>query len=638
MSQQISYVPISSDRTTEEISLGQEEDDLNLGNTANDNVSLRPISQATELLLNNDKLGSCGSRQDSSGVWNILQACWLFIAHPIACVLFVVLMMQLVHGRNFQPGTPPGSIFNVSVPLFQTQVTGLVSLGLVLVRILSACCTAPLIWTMIVILLEKRGMTLSEISRVNDFRIPILPRFKTTAQYLWSIWATLVITLIWPSNFASPLANSSLAWNPKARDLRPPTQYSMKISPMDSNDFWQLRAPEWQMRAFLESVIRSGTSPEYAFRLQDEVPLRRYFSRPPGMTNNSTMDLTLPYIDVQVRWIDASSNNLSTVVVDTAYSDYVGGRQNGVNRMDGSIVIMMDEPWDQENDYPKEATKFIEERVIAVKYNTWDSDDGLSSCPRTSKYFQNMPGLEPHHQTYSVDAKSWGGDCYQIGIATLRAGLFQGVDCDITLIGSTDAAATCNTTRDFTAIKEDWVAPVATKMLSEITKGFITLGSTIPWQNYPIDSYVSSVLMLSYHAAWSSAIDLMQIKENTTFRQATFMVQASVDKGRLFGWLAMNLTVTLAAGLVFIALQFAKTKLIQDTTLAMLQLDMSQITHHRLALGLCDAATLSKRDHRLPMVKLQRNPTGSLLESTRKEPKFCQKRLVFVDEKGQQID
>ncbi|OAL48494.1 hypothetical protein IQ07DRAFT_102676 [Pyrenochaeta sp. DS3sAY3a] len=644
MSQQIGYAPVPTAYSIDS-HIRSNNNSFYYQDSANStNIPLRSVSQSTDIPLNDNDSHNCGSRPDSSGPWNFIKSSYLFVAHLIACVLFVVLMMVLIHGRNFRPGTPPGSIFALKAPLYQTQVNGLVSLGLVLVRLLSTCCTVPILWTMIVILLEKQGMSLQEISRVNDFQIPLVPRWKTPGRSLWYTWATLVIILIWPSNFAAPLANSSLAWNPEARDLGSPSEISLTISRNTSNDYWALRAPEWQMNSFLESVVRSGASPEYAFQTEDKVPLRRYFTREEGMTNNSTMNITLPYFEVQVRWIDASSDNRTDNLRNTTFSDYVGPTLNGVNRIDGSIVVLMDEPWNRVEDYPETASRFIEERLIAVKYNTWSSTDvhpdgtPLTECPRTSNYFTNMPGNEPRHQAYSVDDKSWGGDCYQMGIATFRAGLYFGEDCDITLVGSTDAAATCKAARNFDAVKEDWVAPVATKMLSEIGKGVVALGNAKPWINSPIEHYVSGLLTLSYHAAWSSAAGLMVIRENSTYNVATPMVKAEVDKGKLIGWLNMHFAITIAAVLVCTALQFSTSKFIRDTTLAALQLDFSKVMHHRLAPGLCDATTLSRQDHKLPMVKFQMETSESSLEGMGNKGSGCRRRVVFVDENGRRID
>lgn len=638
MSHNLGYATIPNHGMISETSYSQEQIILNRNHLVDDDVPLRPIPQLNDSLLNHNLPVYCGARKDSSGSWTTIKAYWLFLAHPLVCVLFVVGMMQFVHGRNFRPGNPGGSIFTLSYPLFQTQVNGLVSLGLVFARMLSTSCVASLIWTTIIVLLEKRGMTLSEISLLNDFQMPVLPRFKTAAQNRWLIWASLIIVFVWPSNFASPLANSSLAWNPGARDLGPPTQYRMKISPKSTKEFWILRAYEWQMKTLMESVSRAVSSPEYAFQAQDQVPLRRYFPRPQGMTTNSTMDLTLPYIDIKVSWIDASSKNLTAILRNTTYSDYVGTRQNGVSRVDGSIVIMMEKPWDRENDIPKGPSKYTEERLFAVKYNTWGSHDDLDSCPRTSKYLRNMPGLEPHFEKYQVEEHSWAGDCYQIGVAKLQTGLIQGVNCDISLIGSSDAAGTCNTTREFTAAKQDWIAPVATRMLSEIVKGFIMLGGTIPSQNYTVDHYISSVLTLAYHAAWSSVVVEMGQEEISTFRQAVPMVRASIDKGKLFGWFAMHSTVILATGLVCIALRFSNAKFVQDPTLTVLQLDISQVTHHRLANGLCNAATLSKDHKTLPPIKFKQESTDISIEGMLHSCELCQRRLVFVDKEGQPME
>jgi hypothetical protein len=597
-----------------------------------------PNQPFAQQMYEGEELCECVLRHDTTGPWNLFKAYWLFVVHLLASVLFVTAMMEWIDAHNFRPGTPPSSFFELDGPLFQTQVNGLVSLALVLVRLLAACCTAPLIWTMILILLDNRGMTLLEISRLSNYQIPMLPRAKTAAQAIWLGWATLVILLLWPSNFAAPLANSSLAWNPLAQDLGAPTPISLPIGTDDPDgNFWALRMPEWQMNSFLRTVVWTGSSPEYA-NVSIGMPMRRYFSRPANMTSNSTASISLPYFDVQVRWIDASSDPHSKNINDTTYSDYVGPRSNGVSRTYGSVTVTMNEPWVRTDDYPKDASKLVEQRLIGVKVNGYSSGDrypngtSITSCPRTSPYFPSLPDLEAYTKEYSVDSSGWGRDCYQVGIATIQAGLFHGTDCEIRLVGSSDASATCYTQRDFTKADKDWVSPIATNMLSEVAKAAVTLGYATPSNKTSLDDYVTNVLTLSYHAAWSAAIDLVQVRENGTYKRATPMVRASVDKGKLLGWLAMQLTVTIAAGLVYAALQFSTVKFVRDTTLTPLRLDLSQVTHHPRTSGLCNAVALNKKDRRLPMLRFGSNVSAKLGEDTGKLSDVCRMRVVFADE------
>jgi hypothetical protein len=585
----------------------------------------------------------CTIRSDNTGVWNILKTYWIFLAHLAACVLFIASLMEWIDGHNFRPGTPPMSIFEFDGPLYQTQVNGLVSLALVLVRLLAMCCTAPLVWTVILILLENRGMTLPEISRLNNYNVPILPRAKAQGWW-WYIWATLVTLLLWPPNFASPIANSSLAWIPDAVDLGAPTTMALN-GPTDNPEgsFWLLRAPEWQMQSFMKAVVRIGASPAYAFNTTNA---RRYFARPQGleMTNNSIISAPLPYFDMNIRWVNGTNDTWAQMIGNTSFSDYVGPRDNGVSRAPGSVVVMDDEPWDRTHDWPSEASRFKSQRFIAVRVAKYGTDnrnkDGTNvtrdtGCPDESPDFASLPDFPRAFKEYSVE-DDWSRDCYQVGIVTLDAGLFEGKDCNVTLVGASEAAATCPVLWNMTSIEDDWVAPVAVHMLSEIAKATVALDYTKPWLNKTtaLDDYVTGLLTLAYHAAWSSAMELMPVESaNGTWSQASPMVRAVIEKRKIYAWFAMQLTVTVAALLVYAALGFSSVKFVRDTTFTPLRLDFSSVTHHRHSKGLCSAAALSKEDHKLPMVRFRESIVRRSSDSDQGVSiNGCRRRIVFVDE------
>lgn len=166
----------------------------------------------------------CTIRADDSGTWDTLKAWYLFLIHLVTCVLLLITVDQWVDNHNFNTGSPH-SLFTSD--LYQTQVTGLISLALVIIRLLAGSCTAHVVWRTIFVLLDKRGITLTELVRLDNYRVPIIPQGGSRAQLLWSCWAATLIVLLWPSGFAAPLANSSVAWIPSARLSDTPTRVSL---------------------------------------------------------------------------------------------------------------------------------------------------------------------------------------------------------------------------------------------------------------------------------------------------------------------------------------------------------------------------------------------------------------------------
>ncbi|KAH7153853.1 hypothetical protein DER46DRAFT_687395 [Fusarium sp. MPI-SDFR-AT-0072] len=154
----------------------------------------------------------CSIRPDDRGLWNACKAWYLFLIHIGLAVAIMVLVIH-IDGRPFKIGSG-STVFTFHSRLYQAQVTGLLSLALVTLRLVAGTGSALLAWRIIFILLEKRGVTLVELTRLLSLRVLILPAVKTETSLRWSVWATAVIILMWLHSFAAPLSSSSLSWIP----------------------------------------------------------------------------------------------------------------------------------------------------------------------------------------------------------------------------------------------------------------------------------------------------------------------------------------------------------------------------------------------------------------------------------------
>lgn len=573
------------------------------------------------------------SRRDDSGPWNSLQAWYLFLLHPAASIVFVAYMIQWIDGHHFHTGSP-SSIFQTDFPLYQTQINGLVSLALVMIRLLASACTALLVWRMIFVLLEKQGMTLAELTRMNNHRIPILPRFKTRSQFLWSGWAILLAFFLWPPNFAAPLANASLAWTPSTRISSSSTSIIMPTWG-NSSDFWNVRAPEWRMSSVLNAAIMTVTNPAYAFNSSD-LPLRRYFRPPVKITNSSRVSITLPHVEFQINWHDGE-DDFSDRLGNSTFTDFVRPLPGtyALSRSDGSVILVRDDPYDpddpdDEPTTPQQAKVWGLERLVAVKVSHYENgtrlgDGSLTNadtpCPNISPYFGDLPGPAQTKVKYEGDGGTnetlfMGADCYQVGTVTAKAGLYAATDCNVLPAGSLAMSATCSLmTKDSTNFTEDWIAPVAFEMVSEIMKDTGMLNYTQLYMFNDLEAYTTAMLKLAYHAAWSSVMDTLGTdNETASLRMAEPMVQAGVSRGKLYAWLAMNMSLLVAAVLMYVGLSFSSVKAIRDITLAPLMADFSAVTNSERGSGLRDAATLSKKDRKLPRIKLSADGTYNFVD------------------------
>ncbi|MDI1492666.1 MAG: hypothetical protein OHK93_005917 [Ramalina farinacea] len=564
------------------------------------------------------------SRPDDSGLWNALQAWYVFVLHVASSIVFVACMLRWIDGHHFQTGSP-SSIFQTDIPFYQTQINGLVSLALVIIRLLASACTALLVWRMILVLLEKQGLTLAELTRMNNYRLPILPRFDSI---LWSGWAILLAFFLWPPNFAAPLANSSLAWTPAAKIFGSSTSITMPTW-HNATDFGQVNYPEWRMRSLLNAAIMTGTDPGYAFNSPD-LPLRRYFRPPVNMTDSSRISTTLPLAEFQIKWHDEGEDDLSDRLSNSTFTDFTAPFPGTytASRRDGSVILVRDDPYDPDDEpnTPQGAEVFTSARSVAVRVSHYENgtrlEDGSlanadTPCPNISPWFGQLPGPAQAKVSFTLggEGQFMGADCYQIGTVTATAGIYAATDCEILSAGSLAKSATCFLAQNASTIKEDWIAPVAFEMMSEIMKDTVMLNYTQQYMAEGLDAYTSGMVTLAYHAAWSSVMDTLGAdNETASIRVAEPMVQAGVSRGKLYVWLAMNLSLLVAAVLMYVALSFSSVKAIRDITLTPLMADFSAITNCRRGIGLRDAATLSRKDRKLPRIKLTADGTYNFVD------------------------
>lgn len=135
-----------------------------------------------EGLLGRDQ--ACKIRRDDRGVWNSFQAWLWFPLHLGLCAAFLLVMFTWVDGRAFMIASTSGFSRDGS-GLYQAEVTALVSATLVIIRLIAAVGSALITWRLVFILLEKAGVTLVELCRMVDSRIPIMPRWDSAQQIFW---------------------------------------------------------------------------------------------------------------------------------------------------------------------------------------------------------------------------------------------------------------------------------------------------------------------------------------------------------------------------------------------------------------------------------------------------------------------
>ncbi|KAL8780128.1 MAG: hypothetical protein Q9213_006612 [Squamulea squamosa] len=342
------------------------------------------------------------------------------------------------------------------------------------------------------------------------------------------------------------------------------------------------------------------------------------------VSEGSKIDMAFPYLAVDLRWIDASSDNRSKAVGDPIYEDV--NQIWGFGKV-GATSIIRDEQWNAKAALPNKTTSFVTKRLIGVQLRRVDAKDALrdiartdqsARCPKVDKIFGQLPDVEQFQRFQTTDDGFKEFGCYIIAEATITAGSFPGKNCIVANMTSLANYATCYIQRDDNAVEEHWLTGLALDFTSEVLNN--------------LDEYVSGMLKPGFHAAWNGLmITLRHETEPATFKAVSPIVKASIDNTKLYIWLAMHATLTISAILVLLAQHVSRTKTVRDPTIAALTIDLTEIAHSGRANGLCDAVTLSKEDSKLPSLRWVENGVRSGRRKACSED-LCVRKVIFVDE------
>lgn len=573
--------------------------------------SSKGINAGLYEVLSEDHPGkSCHVRADDAGIWNHTKTWYLSVLHLTTAVA-VICGIIAIDGHAFQIGFG-SSLFVVENGLYQAQVTALISLALVVTRLIASSCSTLLAWRVLSLMLENAGMSLGEMTRLVDWRLPV--HSWNRKSWLWSLWATVTILLMWPQAFVAPLASSSVTWLPQNKIVDDSTPTSMTTTGQYAD--WAARLyPDWRMRTVVAAAAMTGKDPIYAFH-STNLPLRRYFNNvSTDIPDSSHVDMIMPYFAVDLRWIDATSDNRTQHAGNTEYQDV---NQDFSVRIIGAIAIVREQPWDAQKALTTQATTFRGTQLIAIQLQTIDGgrplDDSRAAknateCLKISHEFGELPDVIQHKSPIVSGETIVAYDCYIFAEATITAGGYAAKDCDVTAFeGKSDPYATCSVQSDDAKVQDHWLTSSSMEYMSEVLKYTVLLNYSQPWISGDLNRYTSGMLALGYHAAFSGMVKTLgNDTESIVFKASTPVIVASIDKPKLYIWLGMNFALTISAILVVLVQRGSAFKVIRDPALSALTIDLSEVTHDGRAQGLCNAVTLNKQDRELGRLKWKEN-------------------------------
>lgn len=601
----------------------------------------------------------CHIRPDDAGYWNAFLGWYIFVLHAVIAAAIAIGVTQ-IHGHSFGVGGDI-NVFELGPnrKLYQAQVTGLVSLALVVLRLVAGSCSVLLAWRVVYVLLEKRGLTLGELTLTINWKLPLLFRFGRRSvatkgrarivapgsSLLRVLWPSVAVLLLWPQAIAPPLLTSSLSWIPGTTVVG--KQAEMVFPFAGNSSWWDGFFFEEQLTgAVIEGAAMSSRDPGYAFgsRREGMIPARRHFNSNLNLPNGSKIDITVPYFYVdRIEWVNAENEVPYTNAGQTLYTD-VNKRFEIRNR--GTTALVRDKGWEYLEALPDRPRVVTREALVSVKLDTVlvgeELPDGTKTdletpCPTDSDVFGKLPDVAQWQRDITGYGEVVAHDCYIFARATLIAGLHPGQQCDVTTVAAgsstTEHYASCllppvNSPDD---LEEDWISDLSLDFLSETLK-FTSLQSYVsPSITDNLEDYTRGILTLGYHAAWGGVT--RRFRGSSDFETATYwpgepVVFASVSRQRVFAWLGLTLSLTASALLVAGYQHTAvAVKTVRDPTVAALTMDISAVAHSGRSYGLCNAVDLNDGDQELPRLVWKRRDVGGDGES-------CIRRLAFVDDES----
>ncbi|KAG9248781.1 hypothetical protein BJ878DRAFT_476146 [Calycina marina] len=530
----------------------------------------------------NIRLNHSTVRSDNSGIWNSFKAWYLFGLHFLACILMKIGLDRVNH-RDFKIGSAP-TIFTLDSGLYQAQVTGPVSLALVIIRIIAGSCSGLLISRTVFILLEKRVVSLSEITRLTNWRLPVVPGRSSSIS--WSLWAISAILLLWPQSFAAPFASSSISWIPVDRVLEASsiaiTQDVGEIADWDS-----IMYDDMKIGVVVSAAAMTAKSPAYVYNAS-KLALRRYFNSTVEIPDGSNADITVPYIAIDLRWIDASSDSRSQQVGQSKYQ-FVNEDSFSIRNI-GAIAITNSSPFSYSK--PTQPDFFNGTKLVGIKLRTLNFGNQIVDASQCG-------AISDQHNCW------WHGDrsrLLHIRLSQNCSSSLPGKDCTVSSSAETsELYATCSMQRDDGAVQPDWLSNFALEFMSEALKFTVLQNYSQPYITKDLTDYTTGTLTRGYHSAWSALMKRTGNEtEPFTSRASETMVSVLIDRNKLFIWLAMNASLTISVVLVPVAKMLSTAETIRDTTVAALTMDLTEITRTDRTEGLCNAVALSKQDKKLP--------------------------------------
>ncbi|KAL5639016.1 hypothetical protein ACGC1H_003405 [Rhizoctonia solani] len=508
--------------------------------------------------------GSTLTRKPSLSAW--ICTVWSLVIHCILSFGITLSVLVYINQRSFNVTDRVASVQviggNVTLPFapIQSDIVTILSSMIVVQKWVLTAWMAPLCWRAALFLMERRGLHRRDLKLLVSYRLLAPRRYLTSLPTL--IIGTLLLTGL-AANLSSPILTGSIAWVATNQPIR-----DLKIDPVQ---FKELEAGSRTVlpRSYVaDSDIRSWIS-QKAWGLisvgwgrnTDKMVHKRISSSVEGLPINSTIEnVTLPYFAIDsIQWVEdkthlpnyTESNYPGNLLEQAFASAMVSDRPNRAVNGIMALIPDLSHPtnWSTHQLVP---STIEETRLLVFWIGTVNYTNVTQTFPPNT-YIQEVGGM--YYAFAWVAFKAGVGRCkeYQCIVEsrfTIRSN------------GSIE-------------LEPHPLTYHALSMVLDISISLVSQNVSIPSSWKDADDYVEAVLVRSYSAAWIALnSDLHRSVLNSSYRPALPSLVAKVDKGRVYAWLGIQLSVTLF-GIAFLILLSRQSMfpLIGDTSLTAFYLD-----------------------------------------------------------------
>lgn len=489
----------------------------------------------------------------------------LQFAHVASSIALAVAIAFAVNGYNaIDTSTPRYS--NGKLLLRVSDVTTLVSMGLVINRFFTASWTAVAIWRCIFILKQNPDQSLNtpQLLFLQKYRLPPWARYPFLVPRGSRSWIVFWILLcILPQQFTAPLISGAVDWNSVSvpGDGQISVNSTNPISsavyyeqyPSEADTSYAVRQQVLGKAQGLASLAWSDLSTLSANGTSLTGNGCRHVVSNDGLTANATLlNSVVPCIKIEnITWATAA-NQIPDGSADDAFS-YARTSLSEVNvslDLHSATVgqTMLFNPnllWNPNTAGLPNATVVSGQQTIVVSISSTRSSE-CSNLPIS--LFGDVSKMPQY-------LYRWYYACYVFANVTITAGVTK---------SSVSKYLSPNVVEDQTPLDQVtfepslwvqealWILP---DLMSQLTMA--NASQTPTWEN--LDLYVENSIRQAYLGAWDS---FHQVFDDTTITPSTISVgipavpriQASVSNARVFSWLAISLLI-LVAGLLLLAPQ-----------------------------------------------------------------------------------